>query len=186
MKRLVVCITVVLMLAGCGSTDAQLQSVMQLRERLLQMNGCNFQAEVCANYEDSSYSFSMSCAADSQGNVTFTVVEPQSISGISGRIHAQGGQLTFDDEVLGFPLLADGEVSPVSAPWILIRTLLGGYISSCVKEGDDLHVTMDDSYLENAMRLEVWLNGDNLPQCAEIVWQGRRVLSITVESFEIL
>lgn len=186
MKRGVVLIVVLFMLMGCGSTEAQTQSVVQLRERLMQMNGCTFVATVCADYGDATYTFTMSCAGDSQGNLSFTVIKPETIAGIGGKIHAQGGMLTFDDAVLGFPLLADGEVSPVSGPWILMRTLLGGYISGCVAEEGGLHVMMDDSYRDDALQVDVWLNDQNLPQSAQIVWQGRRVLSLLIESFEIL
>ncbi len=163
-----------------------MRTVNQLREKLLTMESCSFQACIRADYGELSYAFSVSCQGDREGNLCFDVIAPESIAGIRGEIDAQGGQLTFEDTVLGFPLLADGEVSPVSAPWILLRTLLGGYISACSEEGDYLHVMMDDSYEEEALQLDVWLNANSLPHYAEIVWQGRRVLSIEIISFSIV
>lgn len=186
MKRGVALLCLVLMLCGCQSQDAQLQTVNSLRERLLTMNSCSFQACIRADYGELSYAFSVSCQGDREGNLQFDVISPETIEGIRGNISAQGGQLTFDDAVLGFPLLADGEVSPVSAPWILLRTLLGGYISACTEEGDYLHVMMDDSYESEALQLDVWLNANSMPHYAEIIWQGRRVLSIEIISFSIV
>lgn len=156
---------------------------MALRERLLQSNGYSFEAEITADYGDKIYEFSMLCTVDKSGNLMFSVTEPESISGISGTISGSGGRLTFDDTALTFELLADGEVSPVSAPWLLVRTLLGGYLSSCGTDGDDLRLTIDDSYEEDALQLDVWLDSDDLPDRAEILWQGRRVLSLDVEDF---
>ena len=72
----------------------------------------------------------MDCKADSSGNLTFTVVKPETISGITGTLSGDGGNLTFDDTALHFELMAENQLSPVSAPWILIKTLRNGYITS--------------------------------------------------------
>lgn len=186
MRRCLAVFLIFLVLSGCGSRDPHLQTVTQLREKLLQMQSCSFDAVIYADYADTSYEFSVFCQGDREGNISFKVTEPETIAGISGTIRAQGGVFTFDEAVLGFPLLADGEVSPVSAPWILLRTLLGGYISSCVMEEEYLHVVMDDSYEADALQVDVWLNAQKLPQHAQIVWQGRRVLSLRIDSFIIV
>jgi hypothetical protein len=80
----------------------------------------------------------MDCEADSQGSVSFRVVSPESISGITGSVDRDQGKLTFDDKALAFDLLADGQLSPVSAPWVMIHTLRGGYLSSCAESGDGM------------------------------------------------
>lgn len=183
MKRGLALVLLVFVLVGCGQKDDCLERGMALRERLLQSSGYSFEAEITADYADKIYEFSMLCAVGRDGNLTFTVTEPESISGISGVISGAGGRLTFDDTALTFELLADGEVSPVSAPWLLIRTLQGGYLSSCGMEGENLRLTIDDSYEQDALQLDIWLDREDLPDRAEILWQGRRVLSLDVEDF---
>lgn len=183
MKRGLALILVIFMLSGCGKNNDCLERGLALRERLLSTDGYSFEAEITADYGDKLYDFSMDCSVDKEGRLTFTVTEPETIRGISGVISGVGGQLTFDDTALTFDLLADGEVSPVSAPWLLIQTLKGGYISSCGMDGDDLRLTIDDSYEQDALQLDIWLDDTDIPDHAEILWQGRRVLSIDVEDF---
>lgn len=183
MKRGLALLLLALILSGCGRKDDCLERGMLLRERLLQSSGYSFEAEITSDYGDKIYGFSMQCTVNQNGNLAFAVNEPESIRGISGVISGAGGQLTFDDAVLTFDLLADGEVSPVSAPWLLIQTLQGGYLSSCGMDGEHLRLTIDDSYEEDALQLDIWLDDQDLPDRAEILWQGRRVLSLDVEDF---
>ena len=139
MKRCLCLFLFVFMVAGC-SRDVDMQSMTDLRNTLLKMNSCSFDARITADYGEIYYTFFVSCEADREGNVTFLVKEPQSIAGVGGKIQNENGKLTYEDVVLGFPLLADGEISPVSAPWIVIRSLLSGYIHSCGKEQGYTHV----------------------------------------------
>lgn len=159
-----------------------MQRGMQLREDMLK-NNCSFVAEITADYGDKSYTFSAGCTADSAGDLSFIVLSPESIGGISGKITWESGYLTFDDAVLAFPLLADGEVSPVSAPWLLVKTLRSGYLASAGMDGEFLMLTIHDSYEEDALQLDIWLDSENRPVHADILWQGRRVLSIAVKEF---
>lgn len=158
---------------------------MQLREKILQ-NSCSFVAQITADYGDKSYTFSAGCTADTEGNLSFVVLSPESIGGITGKITSEKGYLTFDDAVLAFPLLADGEVSPVSAPWLMIRTLRGGYLESAGMDGDNLLLTIYDSYEEDALQLDIFLDEENRPVHTDILWQGRRVLSIAVKEFSFV
>ena len=183
MKRGLTLLLLVLILAGCGRNDECMSRGMALREKLLQSAGYSFDAEITADYGNKVYEFAMQCTVDQNGNLTFQVSEPEYIRGISGIISGMGGQLTFDDALLAFDLLADGEVSPVSAPWLLIKTLRGGYLSSSSMEDGCLRLTIDDSYEEDALQLDIWLDSQDLPDHAEILWQGRRVLSLDVGKF---
>ena len=158
---------------------------MSLRSRLL-AGSVSFDAVITADYGDELYTFTMNCQTDTQGKVSFTVTEPQSISGIAGTIDAAGGKLRFDDQVLSFPLMADDQLSPVSAPWILMRTLRSGYLTSAGMEGEHLRLSIDDSYDDDALHLDIWLDDADHPVRGEVIWQGRRLLSIEVKNFTFL
>ena len=115
------------------------------------------------------------------------MVRPESISGISGVLSADGGKITFDeDRALAFPMLAEGELTPISASWILYETLRSGYITSCGTDADGIRVTLNDTYEDEALQVDVWLNGEDLPEKAEIFWEGRLVLSMMIMNFQIL
>lgn len=182
MKKLICALFTVVLLCGCADTEAQLDRAMELRAQLI-ASAVSFDAEITADYGDKSYTFTMKCASTTDGNVTFEVTKPSTIAGITGTVGADGGKLTFDDTALAFELMADGQFSPVAAPWVLMKTLRGGYLTSCTQEEDGLRVSIDDSYEEDALHLDIWLDGNDLPKYAEVYWQGRRLLAVTVSNF---
>lgn len=173
-------------LSGCTGKDGEMDRCMALRAKLLGCESCSFDAVITADYGDAVQTFALRCEGDSSGDLGFEVLEPESIAGITGRFEAGEGKLTFDDAALSFPLLADGQVTPVSGPWILLKTLLGGYLTACGMEEELLRLTIHDSYEDDALQLEIWLNDADLPVQAEIVYCGRRIITMEVENFQIL
>ena len=186
MKKLWI-LAAVLILFGCSGESSELNRGMALREKLLNCESCSFTAEVTADFGDKIYVFILSCQGNKDGSLSFSVVKPESISGISGTLSAGGGKITFDeDRAVAFPMLAEGEVTPVSGPWILYNTLRSGYISACGMEGERLRLTLNDSYEEEALQVDVWLDAGDRPETAEILWRGRRVLTVCVTDFQIV
>jgi len=117
--------------------------------------------------------------------MTFCVTAPESIAGIEGSLSYAGGTLDFADTALQFDLLADDQLTPVSSPWILLKTLRSGYIASACYEEELLRLTVDDSYEEDALRLDIWLR-DECPVRSDVLYDGKRILSMEVKDFEIL
>jgi len=187
MKKYLICavLLVTILCTACGNRT-ELDRAMALRADLLSSHGYRFDTTVTADYGDYVNTFTMACQADNRGNLTFTVAKPDSLSGISGRISQQGGKIVFEDTVLAFPLLADQQLSPVSAPWILVHTLHDGYLTACASTENGLVLTIDETYDEDSLNLTVWLGEDDLPKSAEVLYRGRRILSLTVENFSYL
>lgn len=186
MRRVCLLVVVLFLLSGCSKSDGDVSEGMALRQKLLQGNGCSFDTTITADYGDVAYQFEMHCQADTAGSVNFTVKSPDSISGITGTLSAGRGNLTFDDQVLAFAMLADGQITPVSSPWIMLQTLRSGYLTSCGQSGDGLVMALDDSYREDALHLEVYTDGEGLPTGCEILWKGRRIVTLQVENFTFL
>ena len=156
-----------------------MDQALAMRSSIEQAQSVAFRAKITADYGDEIYQFVMDCTADRQGNVTFTVVEPEVIAGITGKLSADGGNLTFDDAVLAIPMLTEDQITPISAPWILMKTLRSGFITSSGKG----RVTIDDSYADDALKLDITLSPQNLPATAEIYWKNRRILTVELLSF---
>ena len=182
MKKVWSLLLSVLVLTGCAAAPKEMDRALALRTKLLQSSACSFDAQVTADYGDKLYTFGIQCTADDKGDLTFRVTAPESISGITGKITREGGVLTFDETALHFELLADDQLSPVSAPWVLLKALRGGYITSAGMDGELLCVSVNDSYEDDALNLDVWLNGDNVPEKADICYDGKRILSMRVEN----
>ena len=180
-------LTVVLFLFGCGASDSQMDRTIYLREKLLNCDGCSFTAEITADFGEKIYTFTLDCQGNKDGSLAFEVQKPDTISGIQGILSANGGKTTFEeDRCVAFPMLAEGEITPVSGPWVLYTALCSGYILACGMEGDLLRMTLNDTYEDEALQLDVWLDSDDRPVTAEIFWKGCRVLTIRVTDFQIL
>lgn len=173
------------LLTGCGSRDAELERAMALRSKLL-TSDVSFDAEITADYGDEIHTFSVFCEGDNQGNLGFRVTAPETIADITGRIESGKGKLTFQDTALAFPLMAEDQLSPVSAPWILYTTLRGGYLTAAGMEDDLLRLTIDDSYEEDALTVDIWLDETDTPVRAEILYDGRRILTLEIKNFQIV
>ena len=177
---------ILLLLTGCTRGGGSVERALALRKTLVERNGCSFDADITADYGDNVYVFSMECTTDKEGNLTFCVTEPETIAGISGKISDNGGAITFDDKVFAFQTIADGQITPVTGPWLFIKTLRSGYLNGCAKTDTGLEISIDDSYAEDALHLNVWTDADGTPTGCEIFWQGRRILSIAVKEFSYL
>lgn len=186
MKKLVALVLLALLLCGCAGKVGEMDRVLALRAKVLQGNSCSFEAVITADYGDEIQQFTLNCQFDERGSVSFEVRAPENIAGITGKIDAEGGKLTFDDQLLVFELLADGQLSPVSSPWVFMKALRGGYITACGRDGDYLLASINDSYDDDALQLDIWLDGENVPVRAEILWRGRRFLSMEVKNFQIV
>ncbi len=184
MKRWIGLLFAILLLCGCGADEAMDRAVA-LRSRF-QGSECSFQATVSADYGDVIHTFVMDCQVDVHTKVDFTVVAPDTICGITGWLSGEEGFLTFDRELLAISHLAEGQLSPVSAPWVLMNSLRGGYLRHCGKTENGYRLTIDDSYDDSAMQVDIWLDGEGIPLGGEILWQGRRILTVSIENFEFL
>ncbi len=184
-KRLAAIVCVLFLLSGCEGNGEALDRAVTLRNRILDSNGCSFRTTVTADYGEQIYVFKMDCKTDREGNLTFTVAEPATIAGITGKISGSGGAITFDDKVLAFQTIADDLVTPVTAPWLFIKTLRSGYLKDTAETDQGYEISIDDSYAEESLQLRIRTAGD-LPVFAEIFWQGRRILTLAVEDFSFL
>lgn len=171
-----------LLMCGCGNVNKSIDHAIGLRNKILNSNGCSFSAQIYADYGDTLYEFSLNCISDKEGNLSFAVKKPETIAGITGKVSVQGGAITFDDKILAFQMLADGELSPVAAPWIFLNTIRSGYIRGCSANDHRYQIEIDDTYDENALRLNIQIEND-LPISCEIFWKGRRAVSIEVDNF---
>ena len=185
MKRLAALLCLLFFLSGCSAGEKQMDRALALRSKLLS-GTVRFDVRITADYGTELFTFSLECQADASGNISFCVSAPSSIANITGSIDNSGGKLTFDSTALAFQLLADGYLSPIAAPWTMLKALRSGYISACCMEAGTLRITVSDSYDDNALCLDVWLNSQDLPKRADILWQGKRILSLELTNFQIL
>ena len=183
MKLTVLLLVIMQLLTGCAPNNDAMERAMSVRESLASASVCAFSCTVTADYGDDIYVFELSCSADAAGQMQFSVLQPDTISGITGTISAGNAAITFDGHVLAFPTLADGQLTPISGPWLFYNSLKSGYLSSCCLEDACVSLYIDDSYEENPIFLQVKLDQNDVPVNAEIYWMDRRVLLLEIENF---
>lgn len=182
MKCVVLLLCLLVLISGCSMENDAMERAVDFRSELLSASEVSFHSAVVADYGDKIHSFGMDCQGNNQGEICFSVTEPETITGITGRISDDGGKLTFDDKVLFFGLLTDDQLSPVSAPWIILRSLRSGYIRSAGREGEYLRLSIDDSY-DDVLEVDVWMSEDKRPVRGDILYDGKRILSMDIENF---
>ena len=175
-----------ILFTGCSNSNEAIDAAMRLRNNLNNGNGCSYICDISADYGNEIYAFTLSCSIDAEGSMLFEVTKPESLKGICGKVDPAGGKLTFDQEILAFPTIADDLLTPVSSPWVLYKALCGGYISSAGKKNDGYLFKIDDTYLAHSMRIDVFTDNNSIPVSAEFLWEGRRILSLSIDDFIIL
>ena len=186
MRKIGVLCLFLFLLSGCADASGEIERGMMLRSSLLQGNGCSFDAEITADYGDKVHVFQVSCLGGANGDLSFTVTEPQTISGITGTIEEKRGVLTFDGMAVYFDPLTEDQISPVIAPWIFLRTLRSGQITSACMEENYLRLSMDETYEEESLHLDIWIDRNQSPAQVDILYDGRRIVSLKISNFAIL
>lgn len=186
MRRIITVICLLILLAGCGGNNAELDKAMTLRKNVISAEKCSFRASITAEYDDIIHSFDLKCETEKNHEMLFEVVKPDTIAGITGKITQSDGMLTFDNEMLAFALLIDGRLSPISAPWLMLQMIKGGYIVACGEEGDGAHIQLEDTYEGEKILLDLYTDKHNKPIRADIIWNGMRSLSVVVSDFSIV
>jgi hypothetical protein len=186
MKRIIVLLILSVLLTGCGSSGNSMNQALRVRTRINESKGCTFDLRITADYVDYFYEFKLQCGMDINGSIMFSVLEPDSISGIKGKLSAGKGELVFDEKVLVFPMMADSVVSPVSAPYLMINALRSGYIKGVEVLPEGMLLQIDDSFEGENMQINVTVDANNLPVAADVFWQGSRMIAMIVENFRIM
>lgn len=184
MKRFSLLLVLTILLSGCTSGDSQLKQATELRTQLIEAQSCSFYATISADYDTHIYTFQVSCDVKDD-TLRFRVNSPESISGITGEFTSSGAALTYDDVVLAFPVLAEGQLSPVSSLWVFWNSLKSGYLAGCGSNDNGFLLSIDDSYEEYPLHLDIQLDPQGIPVGAEIYWQQQRVILLEIYNFTI-
>lgn len=184
-KKLLGCVMIFLCLTGCTRENKLAQQALDLRTALLDKGGCSFRADITVDFPDRAYDFSVSCQYLSGEYAKVTVLQPESISGITAKVTGSGAEVVFEDVALEFGMLAKGNVSAMEAPWLLAKCMDSAYISSAGKDGDLLRVTYLEGYGDGELTVDLWLDGEGIPVRGEIVHDGTRCLTMELSEFQL-
>lgn len=178
-----VLILIGMFLAGCTAQKDTLSPAIGFRASLAR-GGCSFHAVVQADLGETAVRFAMNCNVTPDGALTLSVTEPETLAGITARVAAQSGKLTYDGMAMDFGLLANGNVIPAAAPAIVADCWLRQYISSAGQEEERYRVTYERGFDEKKLFVDTWFENE-IPICAEVCYNGQRILKLQITDFTL-
>ena len=174
------------LLCACAGKPAKqdlAQPALDFRQALLE-NGCSFEAEITADFEDYVYSFTLSCEEDSDGSMQMRILAPDTLAGITAQIEGERAKLVFDGAETAFGTLEGLGLSPMTAPELLAEAWETGYIQYTGLEERFLHVTYLCGYDEDEYRADTWFQ-NGAPVRAELSCDGYVAVQIDVTDFNL-
>ena len=184
MRRFVVTILVCLLcFFGCSKEEGHLASAIEFRAKLVQAGGCSYTALITADYGDYIQSFRLSCDADVQGNVRFTLIEPETLSGISATVTEGGSRIDYDGLIVALEQLADDRLAPAAAPGIILESWLSGYIQWAGHDEEVYRVTYRQELNYVLFSIDTFFKNE-LPFSAEVCYNNERILEMKIEEFQ--
>ena len=183
-KLAVLFLAIPALLCACAGKQADpAQQALDFRQALLE-NGCSFEAEITADFEDYVCSFTLLCEDSPDGGMQMRILAPETLAGISARVEGEQAKLVFDDTEAAFGTLSEPGISPMAAPARLAQAWRSGYIRFSGAEDGTLHVTYLCGYGEDEIRVDTWFS-DSAPMRAELSCDGHTTVQIDVTDFKL-
>jgi len=135
-RRIVVCaqmIILCLVLCACGQTadTGADELALEIRGQYIAMTTCAGQMELIADYGERVYEYTMDFFYEKDGELVLTIIEPESIAGITARVSDGGTTLEFDGTRLETGSLSGDGLSPIDGLPTLFTYAREGCIAEC-------------------------------------------------------
>lgn len=167
------------------TSDSGLQRALDFRTALMASAGCAYEARVLADYGERVYDFNLQCEYIPDREAKLTVISPDIISGISAVISSDGTNVEFDGASLDFGEMANGNVAPMTVPFLLGRAWSSEYIHSVGQDGDYILVSYLMGYGDREIVVETWLADDGTPVRCDISHAGTRCITVSISDFKL-
>lgn len=187
--------TLCLLLAACGGSGAGNDSdelALEIRGKYLSMSGCTARMELTADYGQRVYQYTLDLSYEREGDTTLTVAAPEEVAGITARLTGETALLEYDGVSLETGPLDESGLSPVSAPAVLLRAAMEGFIAETgleeVGETQCLRMTCRDPEARpgEGAELTLWFDADGHGLVkGEVLSDGVRVIDCTFTEFSM-
>ena len=155
-----------LLLSGCG--NAAQQRYLAYSQELSEQDSLGFTARLTAVYPDRSADFTLRYEL-SDGVQRVTVLEPESIRGVSARIGEDGTKLEYDGAILDTGDLDRSGLSPLSALPLLVEALKSGHANAFWTEED---CDVVELLVDDVTTVRVHFDAAGRPASAELISDG--------------
>lgn len=181
MKKLLLLlmISVTLTMTACGGNAED--EFAGFCAEVEQAQSIAFTANLRAEYADKTASFKLAYTQNDEG-IKVTVIEPETISGISARVKDDSARLEYDGVILDIGSLDANGLSPMSALPVAIMAFRNAHIDSVWEEDG---MTAAQLVVSDDTSVTVWLDGELTPCNAEISSGGKALVFIEFCDWEM-
>ncbi len=173
-----------LVLTGCAPSQKNADAATAFRAALLESGGCTFVCRVTADFGETVQIFALDCAYDTaRGAVDFTVLEPQSLAGITATVTDEGAAVTYDGMAMELGLLAGESVMPAAAPALAAVCWTDAPITAVGAENDRTRVTYERTLCGRRLTVDTWLE-NGLPISAQVCYNQQCILKLEFSEFQ--
>ena len=168
-----------LLLSGCGKSKNE-ERFRSFAGELRARDDLTMSAEVRAEYDDRTLSFTLTYRDEPGGGCLVEVIEPEIIRGVKARMNSAGTKLVYDSVSVDTGDDGGTGLSPMGALPLLARALRDGTPDSVWKEEGNCAVRLIP---EDGIDVTVLFDEDMTPTYAEIAHEGSAVLFIRITEF---
>ena len=154
------------------------------RANLVESGGCRFTAAITVDYGQRVQCFRLTCDADGEGTAKITLLEPETVAGVTATVSDGGGRITYDGMALDFGLLADGQLIPAAVPSMLATCWMKEYISDAGQDETGYRVRYRKKIEEKELYLDTFFE-NGIPISAEVCYNNHGILKIEISDFAL-
>ena len=181
-RRLVFFCIFLLLLGGCGGrSQSEKAAFLKLRSMWLEKGSVTLRSEVRADYGERVYDFTLRYEGGGESGV-LSVEKPLELEGVEAELSEKGVTLRYDGVLLDTGAIL-GNLSPLEAFPLLVRTWQKGFVTDCWREswnGESCLAVQFDlteaGETEERLCLSRFRPSDGTPLDAEFLAAGRTVL----------
>ncbi len=182
MRRLTLLLLSLCFLTACKGEESILSRANVFRSELLSHESCSFVAKIQADSGQEIHDFTLSCIGDAQGGITLQVLEPETIAGICATVDGSSGKLSYEGLSLGFPLMAQGQISPVSAPAVLLECWRECFILSAGEQESLYRASYEKKMLNDVLLVDTYFE-NGIPISADLWYNKSKILHMDILDF---
>ena len=190
MRKLLLCVPMIILLTGCGPAQGNQgeELALSVRGEYLEMTQWRARVTLTADYGQRVYQYELEASSGPEETV-LTLTAPETVAGISARLEEGESTLEYEDLCLGAGTLSSQQVSPMAALPRLMSALRDGWL---LEEGQEewngvpcLRLTVDQSGPGDGKILStLWLDtAGGMPLRGEIAVEGEIILTAEFTSF---
>ena len=144
MRKLLLCVPMILLLAGCSTAKVSQaeELALGLRGEYLEMTACSAHLAVTADYGQRVYDYEMDAALEGE-ELTLTHTAPETVAGMTAHLSQGEGQLEYDGVWVETGTLDEDGLTPLGAFPAMLEAIRGGYITACCLEEEETLLRLD-------------------------------------------